>query len=60
MRARWISFLVEFLKEEDGPTTVEYCVLLAAVIVVCLVAISAIGGRAKTDFVQISTQFTSS
>nr|MCU0705765.1 Flp family type IVb pilin [Fimbriiglobus sp.] len=33
---------VEFLKREDGPTAVEYAVMLALIVVVCIAAITAI------------------
>jgi len=39
-----------FLVSEDGPTAVEYAVMLALIIVVCLTAIGAIGTRANTTF----------
>ena len=42
--------IVNFLKREDGPTAVEYAVMLALIIVVCLVAITALGtNAARTD-----------
>jgi pilus assembly protein Flp/PilA len=34
---------VHFLKQEDGPTAVEYAVMLALIVVVCVAAISTIG-----------------
>ena len=34
---------VQFLKREDGPTAVEYAVMLALIVVVCVVAITTIG-----------------
>ena len=43
-------FVVEFLKAEDGPTAVEYAVMLALIIVVCLVAITALGTAANATF----------
>ena len=43
-----------FLVSEDGPTAVEYAVMLALIIIVCLTAISAIGTRASTTFHHIS------
>jgi pilus assembly protein Flp/PilA len=52
------SFAVKmkrFLKSEDGPTAVEYAVMLALIIVVCLTAVSNIGNRAATKFNEIST-----
>jgi pilus assembly protein Flp/PilA len=39
-----------FLKSEDGPTAVEYAVMLALIIVVCLTAIQAIGTNANATF----------
>ena len=35
------QFALDFLKNEDGPTAVEYAVMLALIIVVCIAAISA-------------------
>jgi hypothetical protein len=34
------QFVVNFLKAEDGPTAVEYAVILALIIVVCIAAIT--------------------
>jgi pilus assembly protein Flp/PilA len=42
--------LVEFLKSEDGPTAVEYAVMLALIIVVCLAAIQILGTNANSAF----------
>ncbi|TWU23155.1 Flp/Fap pilin component [Novipirellula galeiformis] len=42
--------IVNFLKEEDGPTAVEYAVMLALIIVVCLVSVGSIGTAANTKF----------
>ena len=39
-----------FLVSEDGPTAVEYAVMLALIIIVCLVAISSIGTNANQTF----------
>ena len=35
--------LVEFLQKEDGPTAVEYAVMLALIVVVCVAAVATIG-----------------
>jgi len=48
------QFVVEFLKAEDGPTAVEYAVMLALIIVVCLVAITALGTSANKTFGQVA------
>jgi pilus assembly protein Flp/PilA len=42
--------LVHFLKQEDGPTAVEYAVMLALIIVVCIAAISALGSNTSNTF----------
>jgi pilus assembly protein Flp/PilA len=41
---------VKFLKQEDGPTAVEYAVMLALIIVVCIVAITTLGSNANQTF----------
>ncbi len=54
-----LSHLIRFLREEDGPTAVEYAVMLALVIVVLMSAITAVGnstaGVWSTDASRIST-----
>ena len=45
-----------FIVSEDGPTAVEYAVMLALIIVVCLTAIQAVGTNAKTTFTSVSAQ----
>ena len=50
MISRFTSRVVEFLKKEDGPTAVEYAVMLSLIIVVCLVAITALGTNASATF----------
>ncbi len=42
--------MVNFLKKEDGPTAVEYAVMLALIIVVCIVAITTLGSNANNQF----------
>jgi pilus assembly protein Flp/PilA len=39
-----------FLVSEDGPTAVEYAVMLALIVIVCLTAIGSLGTGAKTTF----------
>ena len=46
--------LVAFLKTEDGPTAVEYAVMLALIIVVCIAAITALGTNANETFGNVS------
>jgi pilus assembly protein Flp/PilA len=40
----------DFLKREDGPTAVEYAVMLAMIVAVCAAAISALGTSSKGAF----------
>jgi pilus assembly protein Flp/PilA len=42
--------VVRFLKQEDGPTAVEYAVMLALIIVVCISAITTLGSNANNTF----------
>jgi pilus assembly protein Flp/PilA len=42
--------VTNFLRKEDGPTAVEYAVMLALIIVVCIVAITALGSNASSTF----------
>ena len=46
--------VVSFLKREDGPTAVEYAVMLALIIVVCIAAITALGANANKTFTSIA------
>jgi len=48
--------LVNFLKSEDGPTAVEYAVMLALIIVVCITAITTLGSNASTTFTNVGNQ----
>ncbi len=43
-----------FLVSEDGPTAVEYAVMLALIVIVCLTAISAIGTQAQGTFQDVA------
>ena len=48
--AFYLSKLVAFLEDEDGPTAVEYAVMLALIIVVCVGAITSLGTAANNTF----------
>jgi pilus assembly protein Flp/PilA len=50
MASRLGRQFVTFLKDESGPTAVEYAVMLALIIVVCVSAITYLGGAANTSF----------
>ena len=46
--------VVRFLQTEDGPTAVEYAVMLALIIVVCLGAITILGQNANGTFSNVA------
>jgi pilus assembly protein Flp/PilA len=50
-----LSRVKRFLVSDDGPTAVEYAVMLALIVVVCLTAIKAIGTNANTTFNKVAT-----
>ena len=56
----FVSSVKRFVLSEDGPTAVEYAVMLALIIVVCLTAIQAIGTNTSTTFTSVSGQLGSS
>ena len=56
MLSRFVRPVVNFLKDESGPTAVEYAVMLALIIVVCITAITALGSNANNTFSYVATQ----
>ena len=48
--------LIRFVKDESGPTAVEYAVMLALIIVVCITAITALGSNANNTFSYVGSQ----
>jgi pilus assembly protein Flp/PilA len=47
----WLNEKIRrFLVSEDGPTAVEYAVMLALIVIVCLGAISALGTKTNSTF----------
>jgi pilus assembly protein Flp/PilA len=53
------QFLGTFLAKEDGPTAVEYAVMLALIIVVCIAAITTLGTNAMGVFTSVGTSIGS-
>jgi len=47
---RIFDWATNFLKREDGPTAVEYAVMLAMIVVVCIAAISTLGKNTNSTF----------
>lgn len=48
----------QFLVSEDGPTAVEYAVMLALIVIVCLTAINSIGSNANTTFTNVANSLS--
>jgi pilus assembly protein Flp/PilA len=51
---QWIARAARFLRDEDGPTAVEYAVMLALIIVVCIAAITTLGSNANGTFSNVA------
>jgi pilus assembly protein Flp/PilA len=47
--------IVRFVRAEDGPTAVEYAVMLALIVVVCIGAITTLGTNANATFTTVGT-----
>ena len=47
---KFVSSVKDFLVSEDGPTAVEYAVMLALIVVVCIGTVRSIGTNANTKF----------
>jgi pilus assembly protein Flp/PilA len=54
-----VRHLKRFLTSEDGPTAVEYAVMLALIIIVCLVAIQSLGTNTSATFTNIANSLGS-
>ena len=55
---KFVSSVKKFIVSEDGPTAVEYAVMMALIIVVCLAGVSAVGSKANAKFNTISGYLT--
>jgi pilus assembly protein Flp/PilA len=49
-----VKICARFLKQEDGPTAVEYAVMLALIIVVCIASITMLGTNARAVFSNVA------
>jgi len=47
-----------FLLSEDGPTAVEYAVMLALIVMVCITAIQAVGTNTSATFQEAANGLT--
>jgi pilus assembly protein Flp/PilA len=60
MLSRLACSVADFWTREDGPTAVEYAVMLALIIVVCIAAITTLGKNANGTFTSVGTAISSS
>ena len=47
---KFVNSVKNFLVSEDGPTAVEYAIMLALIVVVCIGAVTSIGTKANAKF----------
>jgi pilus assembly protein Flp/PilA len=59
MLSGFYQVFVRFLRQEDGPTAVEYAVMLALIIVVCVAAITSLGTNANATFTSVANSLGS-
>jgi len=48
--------VTEFLLDEDGPTAVEYAIMIALIVIVCIVSITTVGTNANSTFNTVARQ----
>jgi pilus assembly protein Flp/PilA len=48
--------LVNFLRNEDGPTAVEYGVVLVLILVVCITVVATLGSNARNTYTTVKQQ----
>lgn len=47
---KFVTSVKNFLVSEDGPTAVEYAIMLALIVIVCIGAVQSIGQNANAKF----------
>ena len=52
--SKWLAVARHFLADESGPTAVEYAVMLALIIVVCIAAVTTLGSNASSTYSNVS------
>ncbi|QDV66905.1 hypothetical protein Poly24_05940 [Rosistilla carotiformis] len=51
-RVKIISKIAAFHSEEEGPTTVEYAIMLAMILGVCILSVQALSNKTRDSFDQ--------
>ncbi len=55
-----VSHVRQFLTSEDGPTAVEYAVMLALILVACISIVTTLGQSASSTFSTVNTSMAGS
>jgi pilus assembly protein Flp/PilA len=56
---KFMQWMGAFVRREDGPTAVEYAVMLALIIVVCITAITTLGKNTNNTFTSVGNTVAS-
>ena len=56
--SKFLARFQQFLSDDSGPTAVEYAVMLALIIVVCIAAITTLGSNANSTFSFVGSSLT--
>ncbi len=54
------SRIRRFLASEDGPTAVEYAVMLALILVACITIVGSLGGNVSSTFGKVNSSLSGS
>jgi pilus assembly protein Flp/PilA len=55
MKKSILKSVRNFLVSEDGPTAVEYAIMLALIVLVCMASVTALGSNANAKFNKVKT-----
>ncbi|MBV8312738.1 MAG: Flp family type IVb pilin [Planctomycetaceae bacterium] len=58
--ARILPSISRFLVSEDGPTAVEYAVMLALILVACISIVTTLGANISSTFGTVNTSMSGS
>lgn len=48
--------LIDFLKDEEGATAIEYAIMLAAIAASIVVAVDSVGNKVDTKFTKVKNE----
>jgi len=57
---RFYQAVLDFLKREDGPTSVEHAILISLIVVFCVSSISSIGNQQTKAFNTVANTLATS